>query len=74
MCEIGKIPNDNNSLHIWFEGELIKGELIFNILIENASYPYEISGFKYFIIFTASLVDVSWNYIFVKDLLKFHNK
>ena len=21
ICEIGKIPNDNNSLHMWYEGE-----------------------------------------------------
>jgi hypothetical protein len=58
LCEIGKIPNDNNSLHTWFEGELIKEELIFNILLHISSYSYEISVFKYIIIFTVSLVDV----------------
>jgi hypothetical protein len=30
----GKIPNDNNLFHTQFKGELIKEELLINILVE----------------------------------------
>jgi len=34
----GKIPEDNDLLHIWVKGELMKGELIFINLVDIPSY------------------------------------
>jgi hypothetical protein len=35
----GKIPGDNDLLHMWVRGEIMKGELIFNNLVDISSYP-----------------------------------
>jgi hypothetical protein len=37
----GKIPEDIDLLHMYVKGELIKGELILNNLVDISSYPAE---------------------------------
>jgi DNA-directed RNA polymerase beta subunit len=53
----GKIPDDNDLLHMWVRGELMNGELIFNTLVGISSYPWELFNFRDLIIFSTSLVD-----------------
>jgi hypothetical protein len=45
-------------LHIELRGELIKGAVIFNNLVENSLYPYELFGLRVLIIFSISVVVV----------------
>ena len=33
----GKIPDDNDLLHMWVKGQMIKGELTFSSLVNNSS-------------------------------------
>jgi hypothetical protein len=42
----------------------MKGELIFKILTEISSYPWEFFGFKDLMMFSTSLVDVWLNLTF----------
>ena len=37
----GKIPNDGDLLHMWFKGELMKGEPSFTNLADISSYLLE---------------------------------
>jgi hypothetical protein len=66
----GKIPEDNDLLHIWVKGELMKGELIFSNLVDIPSYPKEFLGLRDFIMFSTSLVDIDFKRIFGKVFLK----
>ena len=42
----GKIPEDNDLVHMLVNGELIKVELCFIIFTEISSYLYELENFK----------------------------
>jgi hypothetical protein len=44
---------------MWVRGEIIKGELIFNMssLVDISSYPWEFFNLRELIIFLTSLVD-----------------
>jgi hypothetical protein len=42
------IPEDNDLLHIWVKGELMKGELIFSNLVNISTYPEEFLGLRDF--------------------------
>jgi len=66
----GKIPEDNDLLHIWVKGELIKGELIFSNVVDIPLFPEEFLGLRDFIMFSASLVDIDFRLIFSKRFLK----
>jgi len=33
-----KIPDDNDLLQMWFRGEIMKGEIIFNNFVDISSY------------------------------------
>jgi len=45
----GKIPDDNDLLHMWVRGEVMKGELMFNSLVDISSYPWELFNLRDFI-------------------------
>jgi hypothetical protein len=45
----GKIPEDND-LHIWVKGELMKQELIFSNLVDILSYTEEFLDLRDFIV------------------------
>jgi hypothetical protein len=62
------IPEDNDLLHIWVKGELMKGELIFSNLVDISSYPEKFLGLRDF--FITSLVDIDFRLIFGKGFLK----
>jgi len=47
----GKVPEDIDLLHMWVNGEIIKGELIFSNFVDIPSYPEEFLGSSDFIIF-----------------------
>jgi len=66
----GNVPEDIDLLHIWVEGEVIKGELIFSNLVDIPSYPEEFLGLRDFIIFFISLVDTDFKLIFGNGFLK----
>jgi hypothetical protein len=66
----GKIPEDNDLLHTWLKGDLMKGELVFINLIDIPSCAEESLGLRYFIIFSTSLVDIDFRLIFGKGFLK----
>jgi len=53
----GKIPFDNNLLHMWVRREIMKGELIFNSLVDISLYPWEFFNLRDLIIFLTSLAD-----------------
>jgi hypothetical protein len=57
-------------LCIWVKGEVIKGELIFNNLVDIPSYLEEFLGLRDFIIFFISLVDIDFILIFGNGFLK----
>jgi hypothetical protein len=57
-------------LHACVKGELKKGELIFNSLVDTPSYPEEFVGLRNFIMFSISLVDMGFKLIFGKGFLK----
>jgi hypothetical protein len=42
----GKIPDDNYLLHMCVRGEIVKGELIFNSLVDISSYPWELFNLR----------------------------
>jgi hypothetical protein len=67
-----KIPVDNDLLHMWVRGEIMKGELIFNMssLVDISSYPWEFFNLRNLIIFLTSLVDNDLSSVFGKGLLK----
>jgi hypothetical protein len=65
----GKVPEDIDLLHIWAKGEVIKGELIFNNLVDIPSYPKEFWGLRDFILFFISLVDTDLKLIFGNGFL-----
>jgi hypothetical protein len=65
----GKIPVDNYLLHMWIRGELMKGDLIFNSLVDFASYPWEFFNLGELIIFLTSLIDDNISSLFGKGLL-----
>lgn len=44
----------------------MKGELIFNILVDTSSYPWEFFNLRDFIIFSTSLVDKDLSAMFRK--------
>ena len=67
---VGKIPDDSNLLQMWFKGELINGELNFNIFTEFCLYPWEFFYFNDLIIFSISKVDVFWYLIVENGLVK----
>jgi len=66
----GKIPEDNDLLHMWVKGELMKGELIFINLVDIPSHPEEFLGLRDFILFLTSLVDTDFRLIFGNGFLK----
>jgi hypothetical protein len=66
----GKIPEDNDLLHIWVKGELMKGELIFSNVLDIPLYPEEFLGLRDFIMFSACLVNIDFRLIFGKGFLK----
>jgi hypothetical protein len=51
---------DNDLLHIWVKGQLMKGELIFSNVVGIPSYPEEFLSLRDFIMFSTSLVDVDF--------------
>ena len=55
---------------MWVKGELIKGELIFINLVDIPSYPEEFLGFRDFVMFSISLVDMDFKLIFGNGFLK----
>jgi len=64
----GKIPEDNDLLHILVKGELKKAKLIFSNLVDIPPYPEELLSLGDFTIFSTSLVD--FRLIFGKGFLK----
>jgi len=68
----GKIPVDNDLLHMWVRGEIMKGELISNTssLVDISSYPWEFFNLRDLIIFLTSLVDNDLSSVFGKGLLR----
>jgi hypothetical protein len=46
-----KIADDNDLLHMWVRGEIMKGELIFNSFIDISPYPWEFFNLRDLIIF-----------------------
>ena len=56
----GKIPEDMDLLYIWVKSELIKGELVFNNLVDIPSYPEEFLDLRDFIMLSISLVDIEF--------------
>jgi hypothetical protein len=64
----GKIPEDNNLLHIWVKDELLKVKLILSYLVDIPLYPEEFLGLRDFIMFSTSLVD--FRLIFGKGFFK----
>jgi hypothetical protein len=66
----GKMPQDNNLLHMCVKCELMKGELIFINLVDIPLSPEEFFGLKYFIMFSISLVDTDFKVKFGKRFLK----
>jgi len=53
----GKIPDDIDLLHIWFQGELTCSSLV-----KMSSYPDAFSDFRNLVCFP-SLVDVEFNFV-----------
>jgi len=65
----GKIPVGNDLLRTWVRGEIMKGELIFNSLVDFSSYPWEFFNLRELIIFITSLIDNNLSSTFGKGLL-----
>jgi len=70
----GKIPVDNDLLQMWVRREIMKGELIFNSLVDFSPYPWEFFNLRELIIFLTSLIDNNLSLAFGKGLLKDCNK
>jgi hypothetical protein len=68
----GNIPVDNDLLHMWVRGEIMKGELISNTssLVDISLYPWEFFNLRDLIIFLTSLVDNDLSSVFGKGLLR----
>jgi len=68
---LGKIPDENDMLHMYDRGDVMNGVLTFRILIGIPSYPWEFLDFSDLIIFLFSLDVVYFSFIFVEGSLKF---
>jgi len=66
----GKIPADKDLLHIWANGELMKGEHICISLVEIPSHPEGFLVLSDCIMFSISLVEMDFKLIFGKGFLK----
>jgi hypothetical protein len=70
----GKIPDDNDLLHMRVRGDLMNGELIFNTLVCISSYPWDFFNLRDLIIFSISLVDKHLSLMFGKGFVKVCSK
>jgi len=64
----GKIPDIIDLLKIYVKGELIKGALIFKILVVTSSYPWDSLALRDLIMLSISLVDVFLKFMLEKAL------
>jgi hypothetical protein len=56
-------------VHIWIQGELMKGELIFSNLVDIPLYPEDFLGLRDFIVFSF-FSGIEFRLIFGKGFLK----
>ena len=70
----GKTPQDRDLLQIYVKVEIIKGALIFMILIGISSSPQEFSVFMDLMMFYISLVVAKNHWIFGNGRLNLPNK